>query len=259
MSTTITTIIFDVDDTLYDAGTGLTASRNGECAQAFMVAKLGFSSLNEAKLVRDEYFEQYHSTAKALTVAEQEGRLPEMEGASTPRFHAEDLAEWWATKLDFRLLGGPNRKLQSDLKECPLQLVAFSNGPRKYVIRVLNELGLWELFGEERLFAVDDVLPHCKPEKEAFQKIFDKLGIKAEQCIMVDDSIKNIRQAKELGMKTVLIDGDKNKAAKTSEDTKGNHGDLPNGLDLSIDISMDSINQFRERLPGLWKMTPHFP
>lgn len=86
-TTTITTLIFDVDDTLYDVGTAFTAHRNGFGAQSFMVEKLGFASYQEAKKLRDEYFEQYHSTAKALTVAEQEGRLP-----AGQHFDPQDLA-----------------------------------------------------------------------------------------------------------------------------------------------------------------------
>ena len=39
----ITTLIFDVDDTLYDVGTSFTAHRNGFGAQSFMVKKLGFA------------------------------------------------------------------------------------------------------------------------------------------------------------------------------------------------------------------------
>ena len=68
----ITTLIFDVDDTLYDVGTGFTAHRNGEAAQQFMVKYLHFPDIASAKVVRDEYFEKYHATAKALTIAEQE-------------------------------------------------------------------------------------------------------------------------------------------------------------------------------------------
>ena len=60
----IKAIIFDVDDTLYDVGTGFTAHRNTEGATSFMVDKLHFSSKAEAQLVRDEYFKIYHSTAK---------------------------------------------------------------------------------------------------------------------------------------------------------------------------------------------------
>jgi putative hydrolase of the HAD superfamily len=259
MMSHITTIIFDVDDTLYDVGTGFTASRNGIGVQTFMVAKLGFSSLEEAKLLRDEYFEKYHSTAKALRVAEQEGRLPVMEGAPRPHFCAADLAEWWATNLDFALLGGPNLKLKADLEECPLRLVAFSNGPRKYVKRVLMEIGLWEVFGETGLFAVDDVAPHCKPEKEAFQKMFDRIGVKPEECIMVEDSMKNCRMAKSLGMKTVLITGGSQTSAATKASEATKHGDTPNKLDAAVDISMDTIKTFRERLPGLWESIASFP
>jgi putative hydrolase of the HAD superfamily len=53
-------------------------------------------------------------------------------------------------------------------------MVAFLNGPRKYVKQVLEALGLFELFGEERLYAMDDVLPYCESEKEAFETIFAK-------------------------------------------------------------------------------------
>jgi putative hydrolase of the HAD superfamily len=64
----VTTLIFDVDDTLYDVSTGFTAHRNGEIVQQFMVEELNFPDLASAKKLRDEYFEKYHATAKALTV-----------------------------------------------------------------------------------------------------------------------------------------------------------------------------------------------
>lgn len=247
-----TTIIFDVDDTLYDVGTGFTAHRNGDAVQTFMVEKFNFPSLEAAKAVRDEYFLQYHATAKALTVAQQEGKFPE--GSSL--FEARELSEWWAANLKFQLLGGPKSdEFQKDLRECPLQLVAFSNGPRKYVKRVLQELQLWELFGESKLFAVDDVLPSCKPEKEAFQKVFDAVGVEAEECIMVEDSMKNIRRAKELGMKTILVRGKQGAtaeaAAASSEATKP--GDAPQVADPAVDAVLDTIEQLRDVLPGLWE------
>ena len=59
-----------------------------------------------------------------------------------------------------------------------------------------------EVFAAEGLYAVDDVLPHCKPEKEAFEKIFVNIGNPyTESCVMVEASMKNIRSAKALGMK----------------------------------------------------------
>jgi putative hydrolase of the HAD superfamily len=247
----ITTVIFDVDDTLYDVGSGFTAHRNGYGAHSFMVEVLKFPDLDAAKVVRDEYFERYHSTAKALTVAQTEGKLPE----GAPHFEAKHLAEWWAEKLDFSLLGGVNEKLQTDLKDlAPLKIVAFSNGPRKYVKRALTEMGVWELFGEDRLFAVDDVLPYCKPEKEAFDLIFERIGATADECVMVEDSMKNIRKAKELGMKTVLIKGRPSENTSASNLTKP--GDAPEESDLAVDVAIEDISQMRDALPGLWDNDP---
>lgn len=264
----ITTLIFDVDDTLYDVGTGFTAHRNGYGAQSFMVAKLGFASTEESKKLRDEYFERYHSTAKALTVAEQEGKLPPGQ-----HFDARDLAEWWTSSLDFSILGGPSDpKLQRDLQECPLQMVAMSNGPRQYVKRVLQELGVFEVFGDSRLFAVEDVLPHCKPEVEAFQVVFDKVGCKAEECVMIEDSMKNIRIAKQLGLKTVLIVGKGrspqnralangvkhtiSSAANDAEATKP--GDAPIADDPAVDVWIETVDELRSVLSGLWENPPTF-
>lgn len=257
--TAITTIIFDVDDTLYDVSTGFTAHRNGEAVQRFMVEQLGFADLPSAKKVRDIYFERYHATAKGLTVAEQEGAFPPLKEGQTekkPRFNPQDLSEYWAANLDYSLLGGEKTKFLQDLKECKLNLVAFSNGPRKYVKRALRELGLFEIFGDERLYAVDDVLPYCKPEKEAFEKIFREVGVKPEECIMVEDSMKNVRQAKRLGMGTILVTGSKDNknsasAAADSEATKP--GDAPVEDDPAVDIAIATVDEMRQALPGLWE------
>jgi putative hydrolase of the HAD superfamily len=133
------------------------------------------------------------------------------------------------------------------LKNCPLTLVAFSNGPRKYVKRVLEALGLFDLFGEERLYAVDDVLPYCKPEKEAFDTIFAKIGNPPpEHCVMIEDSMKNIRKAKELGMKTVLITG-------RSESGRILPEDAPEVTDPAVDCSIATIEELASALPGLWQ------
>ncbi len=278
----ITTLIFDVDDTLYDVGTGFTAHRNGEGATSFMVAKLNFPDQQTAQKLRDEYFARYHSTAKALTVAEEEGRFPllqspqlesnndnELVGPNVvkkrKRFDTKDLSKWWAENLNFSLLGGPNEKLISILESCPLKLVAFSNGPRMYVLRVLKEIGLDKVFPPERIFAVDDVLPYCKPEKEAFEKILDVVGVKdPSECIMVEDSMKNIRAAKQLGMRTVLVAGigrTKNSQNSTSdsgarrladeaEATKP--GDAPDATDDSVDVCVESVDELKLAIPELW-------
>jgi putative hydrolase of the HAD superfamily len=272
----ITTIIFDVDDTLYDVGTGFTAHRNGAGAQRFMVEELNFPSLGAAKLVRDEYFELYHSTSKALAVAEDEGRFPEpktpLPEGQTRRFYASDLSNWWAAHLDFTILGKPDpdliQMLDSLQNECGLQLVAFSNGPRTYVKRALKEMALDKYFAEDRLFAVDDVLPHCKPEPEAFELILKSLnGVKPEECIMVEDSMKNTRAAKALGLKTVLIagrgrlrpiNGGEAESTKALEAEATKPGDAPIKDDPAVDVCVEVCSEMRQALPGLWHDPPVF-
>lgn len=261
--TPITTLIFDVDDTLYDVSTGFTDHRNGEAAQRFMMEYLNFPDLESAKKIRDQYFEKYHATAKALTIAEQDGAFPPPDPTKptkVPRFDPKDLADYWTSNLDFRLLGGKKIKLLQDLESCGLKLVAFSNGPRRYVKRVLVELGLFNVFGDERLYAVDDVLPFCKPEKEAFEKIFADVGVRADECVMIEDSMKNIKRANELGMKTVLVIGKgrmkncKRSGAICVEDTgeSTNTRDAPDMDDPAVDFVVETVDELRQKIPGLW-------
>jgi putative hydrolase of the HAD superfamily len=264
---TITTIIFDVDDTLYDVATGFTKSRTGDVVYAFMVEQFGFADQASARTVWEEYFDRYHSTAKALLVAQREGQFP----SNAPLFDPLDLADYWVDHLDYGLLGGAKAVVVRDFVELlssGLQLVAFSNGPRQYVIKVLTELGLWNtVFTETTLFAVDDVLPHCKPEAAAFQVLFDRLGVTdpSTQCVMVEDSMKNIRQAKRLGMKTVLVYGsnyndDESKTPLDGDDNNNNKDDdRPKANDPSVDVAIGRIEDFRQQVPGLWKIPISFP
>jgi putative hydrolase of the HAD superfamily len=267
---------------MYDVGTGFTAHRNGWGAQSFMVEKLHFPTYEAAKGVRDEYFERYHSTVKSLTVAEQEGKFPpllsdnhHLSNANRPRFDPNDLAEWWAERLDYSLLrtsAEEERDEYSTLREIlsasSLRLVAFTNSPKRYALRVLKELRLEKYFPPPNVFAVDDTFPHCKPETEAFQKVMDAVGVKTPQeCVIIEDSMKNIRKAKSLGMYTVLVVGRgrlqhttigershpylEDDLAVASELTKP--GDAPNTEDPAVDYCIEHCGQLKDALPWLWE------
>ncbi len=127
------------------------------------------------------------------------------------------------------------------------------------MLRTLRELGLEKVFPDEMVFAVNDVLPHCKPEVDAFQKVFDAIGVKdPSECMMIEDSMKNIRAAKNLGMATLLIAGigrlsgtRRNDAlADAAEATKA--GDIPNVEDPSVDVYIEHAKQMKAALPDLW-------
>jgi len=139
--------------------------------------------------------------------------------------------------------------------------VAFSNGPRKYVLRVLKELGLDGVFPPASVYAVDDVLPLCKPEPGAFREVLKRIGCAdtPEECVMVEDSTKNVRAAAEIGMRTVLVAG-KGRAgggmsaggkAEAAEATKA--GDAPDAGDPAVDVCVGTVQEMRDVLPGLWE------
>ena len=247
----IKAILFDVDDTLYDISTGFTANRNGETIQDFMIEKLGFPDRATAKALRDDYFSKYHSSMKALTVAQQDGKL--VHGGT---FRKEDLNDWFAEHCDFSLLHKDSHLISSltalkeNGKKSGLKVIAFSNGPRKYVLKVLDVLGLGHIFPDDSVFAVDDILPYCKPEREAFEKILSNISdngdaINFNECVMVEDSMKNIQAAKELGMKTILI---------TGSNIDDHHDiDRPNVTDPSIDVCLKSASEMERMIPGLWE------
>ena len=193
---------------------------------------------------------------RALTVAEAEGRFPK----NAPKFQTKDLSEWWHDNLDFTMLQNDgNQKLLQMLQSCPLQKIAFSNGPRKYVIRVLKTMGLYEtIFNDEKIFAVDDVLPHCKPEIDAFQTVFKRCNVTPEECVFVEDSMKNIRVGKSLGMKTILIAGKSRLSGDNSdnvvnESEKSKMGDMPVLNDPAVDVVIETcLDIDRSMFGGIW-------
>ena len=94
--------------------------------------------------------------------------------------------------------------------------------------------------------------PTANRNGKAFELIFEQLGISSpEECIMVEDSMKNIRQAKAIGMKTVLITGQEESGRILPEDK-------PEVSDPAVDCSMATIEEFRNKLPGLWETPAKF-
>ena len=139
------------------------------------------------------------------------------------------------------------------LQKCPLRIIAFSNGPRKHAIKVLKTLGLCQtIFFDDKIFAVDDALPYCKPEKESFEHVFKSCGVIPNECVFIEDSMKNIRIGKSLGMKTILIAG-MDRLSNNSKDTtttttteamveseKSKMGDMPILNDPTVDVVIET-------------------
>jgi len=248
-STPIKYLVFDIDDTLYPVTNGFTQHRLNEVALQYCVDRLGFKSALAADEFRRPYFEKYHSTLKALSVAGQEGALPLNEDGTARVFDGDDLSRYWAERCRFdefltkdeRIIGA----LSSLAAVQGLTLVAFTNAPRMYGVRVLEALGVSHCFKDQHIFAVDDLLPLCKPMPESFTKVLELVGCRdPKEAVMFEDSMKNVRAAKAIGMRTVLID---------AGETPSFGADSPDPSDASVDVALREAGDLRERLPCLWE------
>ncbi|CAK9096762.1 unnamed protein product [Durusdinium trenchii] len=239
----IDAVLLDVDDTLYPVTSGFSDHRNGEVICKFMVEHLSFESAESAKILRDEYFQRYHSTMKGLTIATEEGRLPKP-------FKQEELGQYWADHCDFaKFIRADPRQIEvirSLAQDVGLKMAVFTNSPRKYALRCLEVLGVREFFPDDHVFAVEDVLPACKPQPEAFKAVLDAIGAVPERTVMFEDSMKNIRACKALGIHTVLVHEAEGGEAALLHDT-------PIRDDPAVDAVLKDLSETPSLLPCLWK------
>merc|ERR1719453_1200754 len=116
---------------MYPASSGFSDHRVDLCISRFMPEKLGISSVEEARALWKEYFERTHATMKALTVADQEGRLPNT-------FVQDELAAFWQDHCEYAQFLQPDPAFESALEKLSakgLKLAVFTNSPRMYALR----------------------------------------------------------------------------------------------------------------------------
>lgn len=83
----------------------------------------------------------------------------------------------------------------------------FTNSPRRHAKNVLQALGLSEIFSVQSIFDVTRLGYESKPLKSSFLHVLNELGEVAENCAMIEDSLQNLKMAKQLGMTTVWVHG----------------------------------------------------
>jgi putative hydrolase of the HAD superfamily len=180
-------IIFDLDDTLYPHHSGLRPEL-GHRIQLWLQRQFDLT-WGEASAMRRDYFLRYGTTLGGLIAA-----------------HNVDAREYLAfvhaVRVDEYL--GPDPALTAMLDDIPLRKAIYTNAPLEYAERVLRVLGVADCF--EQVIGIEDVGLCSKPERSAYEQVLARLGVRGDECIMVEDSLRNLRPAKALGMTTVLVD-----------------------------------------------------
>jgi HAD superfamily hydrolase (TIGR01509 family) len=88
-------------------------------------------------------------------------------------------------------------------KQCRIVVISDSDGTRKLKVDRVKKVGMYELID---LLMTSDDLGVNKPDKRFYDKVFERFGIAAENCVMVGDKPEvDLKLAKELGMQTVWM------------------------------------------------------
>lgn len=178
--------LFDLDDTMYPKSAGLmniVSQRINE----YIALRLG---MEEARIkeLRPRYWKRYGTTLRGLLVE-----------------HRIDPVDYLSYVHDFPVadLLAPNEELHEALGCLPWHKVIFTNASKRHAQQVLAALGVGEHF--DRIFDIKDTGYVGKPDPSAYHCVLDSLGVGAADCLAIDDSIVNLRTAKELSMITVLV------------------------------------------------------
>ena len=190
MSKPLKYILFDLDETLYPSRSGLMAAI-GELMSRFMEERLDMPPA-EVPTLREHYYHTYGTTMRGLQL-----------------HHGIDPEDYLAYVHDIPLEDyiGPNDELDRVLAEIEMEKVVFTNASAEHARRVLKILGI-----ERHFNCIIDVRASgyfAKPDPEAYRHALRILGTRGDECLLVDDNVRNLTSAKELGMITVLVSNEK--------------------------------------------------
>lgn len=183
----LTHAVFDVDDTLYPRDCGLWDALAANIDR-FMLEIVGIPP-GEVSAQRMHYYRNYGTTLNGLL-----HDYPDLDRSAYLQFvHAVPYEQYLR----------PDPVLDTMLSEMPLKLAIFTNADTRHAERVLEHLGIRRHFDT----FVDIIATGFvnKPRHGAYRTLFRTLGAQPHDCVLVEDSIRNIKPARELGMTTVRV------------------------------------------------------
>ena len=95
------------------------------------------------------------------------------------------------------------RGLAATLRRLPGRKIIFSNAPRVYIESVLAITGLRRCFAA--VYSIERLHFQPKPAVAGFLRLLRDQALRPRACIMVEDTLLNLKTAKQLGMKTVWV------------------------------------------------------
>ena len=98
--------------------------------------------------------------------------------------------------------------LRSELENLDMEKFIFTNGSTEHAQNILTRLGIYDLFGKEKVFDIKDAGYVPKPEAQTFDLMVEKFGIEPKETIYIEDIAKNLSIGFERGCTTVWLIND---------------------------------------------------
>jgi pyrimidine 5'-nucleotidase len=207
----ITTIFFDLDDTLYPSHVGLWKAIK-ERMNIYMRQNLDIPD-DEIPVLREKYFMQYGTTMRGLQA-----------------HHNINTDDFLAFVHDLPLENylKPDPIQRQVIASLPTRNLIFTNADIHHARRVLKQLQLDDLF--PTIVDVNVVAPYCKPMTESFSIAMKVAGeMDPSHCVMIDDIHRTTQAARKAGLHSILVD--ENYSEEQADAQLVNWQDLPEILE----------------------------
>jgi len=182
----INTWIFDLDNTLYSADSGIFQQVHKLMGE--FISKNLKMDMVEAKKLQSKYYKQHGTTLRGLM---------DNHGVEPDYFLDE------VHKLDYSIVG-PDEVLNKELEKIQGRKIIYTNANKKHVVDVLERINLANFFDEIFDIKMANYIP--KPEIRPYEQIIDIFNINPISSAMFDDIAKNLVPAKKVGFTPVWVD-----------------------------------------------------
>jgi putative hydrolase of the HAD superfamily len=181
----VDTWLFDLDNTLYPLESGLAGLMEPRITQ--FVMELTGLPRDQAYELQKKYLIEHGLTLRGLML-----------------HHGVDPDEYHARFHDMPLDGlVPDLTLRMGLARLPGRRLIFTNADDVHTARVLDHLGIADLF--EDVFHIGSAAFEAKPSPLAFERIMRAHAVEPGTTALFEDTARNLAPAAELGMTTVLV------------------------------------------------------
>ena len=157
----------------------------------FISEKLKINT-KEAKELESNYFYKYNTSLNGLMIHH--------------NIEPEEFLEYVHT-IDLSFMK-EDKIMRNELKKLDMKKFIFTNGSAEHAKNILTHLGVYDLFGRDKVFDIKDAGYVPKPEAETFDLMVKKFNINPNETIYIEDIAKNLSIGYERGCMTVWLIND---------------------------------------------------